>query len=333
MRRSKKERLEKKGWRFGTAEDFLGHPRGSRVDRVAELRRALGRRAPPKTIWQWAFDHDNDHLRRLARLQPDAKPDAMDLVDYALDIRYEEVQKDLLLWLLPFCLRAWRDDLRGVDASHGGFVEQLYPALVDGGILDRVLGEDERAAVALFMREAILEEIDDQAGLSFSGMRARPYRWVYALTTYGVLQSDLEQLWTDWWAVGTRGRAVAAVQYISCLAYGEDENPVFAPWTREGGGGPPELWEFAGHLYTHRWLEPNVRFLVKILDPTTVTEVLRSAVARLATEVEGDQAGRVLAGLATRTPVLAHRCEELPRILAEARQPGVLRRWSRSEAG
>jgi hypothetical protein len=295
---------------------------------LAGLRQALGMPAPPTKIWQRAFDHDDDHLDRLARLGPEAKPDLSDLVDYALDIQYEEVQKDLLQWLLPLCLRVWRDDLRGEDATYGGFVEQLYPALVDGRILDHVLGEDQRAAVARFMRETLLEEIDDQAGLSFSGMNARPYRWVYALTTYGVLHPDLEELWTAWWALGTHGRAVAAVQYISCLAYGEDDNPVFAPWTREGGGGPPGLWEFAGHLNTHRWREPNVRFLARALDPSRVIEVLRSAVARLATAAEGDQASLVLAGLANRGRVLAHRCEELPRILAENREPGVTREWS-----
>ena len=300
---------------------------------IAGLRRALGRRAPPTEIWQRAFDYDDGHLHRLVRLDSDAKADPVDLVDYALDIHYEEVQKDLLLWLLPFCLRAWRDDLRGEDASYGGFVEGLYPALVDGGILDRILDEDQRAAVALFMREAILEEVDDQAGLAFSGMNARPYRWVYALTTYGVLHPDLEQLWTAWWALGTHGRAVAAVQYISCLAYGEQENPVFAPWTRDGGGGPPVLWEFAGHLYTHRWLEPNVRFLASALQPNRVTEVLQRAVAQLATEAERELASQILTGVAARTAVLVHRCEELPTILAEARQPGVLPEWSRSETG
>jgi hypothetical protein len=157
---------------------------------LAGLRRALGKRRPLGEISQRAFDHDDGHLRRLVRLDADAKPDPIDLVDYALDIHYEEVQKDLLLWVLPFCLRAWRDDLRGEDASYGGFVEGLYPALVDGRILDPILDEPQRAAVALFMRETILEEIDDQAGLSFSGMNARPYRWVYALTTYGVLHPD-----------------------------------------------------------------------------------------------------------------------------------------------
>jgi hypothetical protein len=299
---------------------------------LAQLRQALGRRSPPTEISQRPFDHDDAHLRRLAHLQPDEQPNPMDLVEYALDLQYEEVQRDLLLWMLPFCLRAWRDDLRGRDSRHGGFVEHLYPALVDGGILSRVLGEDQRAAVATFMREAILEEIDDQVDLSFSGMNARPYRWVYALTTYGVLLPDVEQLWTAWWAATTRGRAVAAVQYISCLAYGNDENPVFAPWTCKGGGGPPCLWQFAGHLYNHRWLEPNVRFLTPVLDAANVTEVLRRAVSRLAAEPEADAASRVLGGLAARMAVLARRCDELPRVLADAQQPGVLREWSQADS-
>jgi len=291
------------------------------MSELAQLRKALGRHSPPTVISQRPFDYDDEHLRRLARLQPDEQPDPMDLVEYALDLQYEEVQGDLLLWVLPFCLRAWRDDLRGRDSRHGGFVEHLYPALVDGGILSRVLAEDQRAAVATFIREAILEEIDDQVGLSFSGTNARPYRWVYTLTTYGVLLPDVEQLWTAWWATTTRGRAVAAVQYISCLAYGNDENPVFAPWTCDDGGGPPSLWQFAGHLYNHRWLEPNVRFLTTVLDAANVTEVLRRAVSRLAGEPEAEAAGRVLAGLTTRRTVLARRCEELPRLLADTQQP------------
>ena len=67
---------------------------------------------------------------------------------------------------------------------------------------------------------------------------------------------DIPQLWTAWWSLSSVGRAVAVVQYASCPLYGETDNPVFAAWTRDGGGGPPPLWEFAGHLYTHRWQEP-----------------------------------------------------------------------------
>ena len=88
------------------------------------------------------------------------------------------------------------------------------------------------------MREAILEEIDAQRGLSYRAKGARPYRWIAALATYGVLLPDLERLWNSWWSLETIGGATATVQYISCLMYPENENPVFAPWTSNEGGGP-----------------------------------------------------------------------------------------------
>jgi hypothetical protein len=84
-----------------------------------------------------------------------------------------------------------------------------------------------------------------------------------------------------WWSLDTFGRSIAAVQYISCLIYPENEKPVFAPWTPNGGGGPPCLWEFEGHLYTHCWLEPNVAFLKGALNVLGVTEALNRAVDRL----------------------------------------------------
>jgi hypothetical protein len=156
-------------------------------------------------------------------------------------------------------------------------VEWFYPTLVDGRILDRVLTVTEAAAVSSFMRAGILEEIDEQQGLSFIGTDSRPYRWVRTLTTHGVLLPDIDRLWTAWWSLDTPGRATATIQYISCLVYGDEENPVFAPWTQLGGGGPPCLWEFEGHLYVHRWLAPNVAFLRSTLSAARVTEVLRQA--------------------------------------------------------
>jgi hypothetical protein len=144
--------------------------RNQEIDDLAELRRALGQPMPPKEILQRPFDCDPVHLQALAR-----------------DLRYEEVQKDFLLYALPFCLLEWREDLRSEQSGCGAFVASLYPALVDGGILDRMLSPEEAAAVSSFMRAAILDEIDEQRGLWFMGHKARPYRWVRALTTYGVL--------------------------------------------------------------------------------------------------------------------------------------------------
>ena len=145
------------------------------------------------------------------------------------------------------------------------------------------------------MRAALLEEMDQQRGLAYMGSRARPYRWFYALAAHGVILDDVAQFWTDWWALGTVGHAVAAVQYISCLLYGAHDNPVFTPWTREGGGGPPCLWAFAGHLYSHRWQEPNVQFLCKALTTQAVVDVLSQAVARLEGQPERRLARAVIA--------------------------------------
>ena len=124
------------------------------------------------------------------------------------------------------------------------------------------------------MGKTILEEVDDQLGIPYQGSKARPYRWIGALTTYGVLLPDVDRVWGAWWSLETVGRAIAAVQYISCLIYPENENPVSAPWTPNGGGGPPRLWGLEGHLYTHRWLEPNVAFLKEALRVPGVTEAL-----------------------------------------------------------
>ena len=60
--------------------------------------------------------------------------------------------------------------------------------------------------------------------------------------------------------------------------YPNEANLVFGRWTSQDGGGPPCLWEFEGHLYSHRWLEPNVDFLRQTLNTSAVTDVLKSAV-------------------------------------------------------
>src|SRR4029077_17656799 len=190
------------------------------------------------------FEGNDRHLRRLVRLRPGEQADASDLREYIHDLRYPDIPGPLLVYLLPFCLQAWREDLRGIHEGYGGVIEDFYPVLADRHIFDLHLTPKQSAVVSEFMRQTILEEIDDQRGLAFQGSRTRPYRWFRALTTYGVLRPDLDRLWTAWGTLSSVGRAIATVQYISCLMYREKENLVFAPWTPDRGGGPPCLWEF-----------------------------------------------------------------------------------------
>jgi hypothetical protein len=102
--------------------------------------------------------------------------------------------------------------------------------------------------------------------------------------------------------------------------YPATENPVFAPWTPDGGGGPPCLWQFEGHLYNHRWLDPNVAFLAKKLTSQRVRDVLHKAAEVLGQEPEHAVALEVLADLPLCIETLEARCVELPRILETMHQ-------------
>jgi hypothetical protein len=244
-----------------------------------------------------------------------------DLWEYTQDLLYTDIQGPLFTYLLPFCLEAWREDLSGARTEYGGFVEHFYPMLANRHVFDRFVSPVQTATVSDFMRGSILNEIDDQRGLAYSGNDVRPYRWITALTTHGVLFPDISVFWNAWWSAATVGRAVSAVQYLSCLMYEENENPIFSRWTSDWGGGPPSLWEFGGHLYTNRWLEPSVSFLRGALNPGEVGDVLSRAVERLVDQAEHAKATEVLADLPLCEETLTARCAALPRFLGILRRP------------
>ena len=295
---------------------------------MLKLRAAFASAKAPDTITQEPFDDGPRHLRRLASLLPGDRAEVSDIWAYTQDLLYgKEVQASLLAHVTPFCLEAWREDLRGAE-GFGGFVEHFYPVMANNRCFDLHLTPKQSGAVSSFMKEAILEEIDGQRGLHYGGSRSRPYRWIAALTTYGVLRPDIENLWSIWWSLDAVGRAVAAVQYVSCLMYPVTENPVFAAWTPDKGGGPPMLWEFAGHLYSHRWLEANVCFLKQALNPSRVNEVLTRAVKELRNEPEHEAAAGILEDFALCDEILESRCSELPRILELMPEIGKPLEWT-----
>jgi len=216
--------------------------------RMKDLRHGLGGTRAPSQVTQEAFDGDARHLHQLTHLSRDQAAAPLDLSKYADDLLYTEIDAPLFVHLLPTCLRAWHDDLRDPRSDYGAFVEHFYPVLADRDVFETHLTPRQTAAVSQFMRSSILDEMDAQRGLAFRGKNARPYRWIGALTTYGVMLPDIECLWAEWWTLETIGRAISLLQYVAALVYEDDKNPVFAPWSPTEGGGPPCLWEFAGHL-------------------------------------------------------------------------------------
>ena len=290
-------------------------------DRLRTLRQKLGANTAPTEITQRDFEDGPEHLHRLAHVQPEEQPDGRDLCEYMLDLKYTDIQTTLLVYLIPFCLEYWHrilcSDNLEFPVDYPGFVDDFYPVLVNREVFERHLTAAQGEAVLDFMRDSILEEIDAQEGLFHKGYWVRPRRWIGALTTYGVVGTDIEQLWTTWWAVETTGRAVATVQYISCLMYPKDRNPIFAPYTREKGGGPPCLWSFDGFLNDNFWRQANVDFLQGLLSaPGVVNDVLARATDRLIGHQEHEIASRVLADLPSCAAMLSDRCSILPLLLA-----------------
>ena len=120
---------------------------GHDSESIVALRRALGENSPPPAITQQALDHEAGHLHRLVQLRPGEPAKPGDLWDYTQDLRYTEIQPELFRYLLPVCLQAWQDDLRGAR-DYGGFVEHFYPVLADRHVFDTHLMPNQTSAVS-----------------------------------------------------------------------------------------------------------------------------------------------------------------------------------------
>jgi len=276
----------------------------------------------PRQITQAPFDHDPSHYWRLCNLG-DRQPDISDLQDYAYDMQYMGLQPGLLRYLTPVLLTAWRRDLfEGRSAGYAGFVEQFWQALLKGKTLHSVYSEVERAAFVSYMRNTILDRLDAEDSLHFSGMSASPYRWVQTLVSYGTLFSDVAVLWTEWWQMKTPGHGIAAFQYISALMYEDTKNPVFDPWTRDKGGGPPVLWECCGMMFDIGWRKENLDFLKCILNVDYVEQKLQLAFGQIQNAAAKKIASGIMQDFSGQRTLLALHIEQLPNLLMDVSQVG-----------
>ncbi len=284
---------------------------------LSRLITALRAETPPKQIWQKPFDYDPSHYQRLCNLNGKT-PTNLDLCNYAHDMLYEvsPLQPDLLCYLLPICLEAWREDLlSNGNSEYGGFIEYFWAALANRKAL-QVLNPREYAEVETFMKDVLLDRIDQEDGLRFSGMGASPYIWFDSLGSFCVVFPALSSLWKVWWELTTIGQACAAIQYLSCLLYEDDNNPVFSPWTPFGGGGTPSICEVAGHIYEQGWREENVAFINETLTVEFAEDRLRYAAHMVQGRVQSDVPKQMLEDFEEQKTLLELRLEELPSLLA-----------------
>lgn len=281
---------------------------------IKSIFKALKTPKAPSNIWQQAFDRDPDHLYRLCSLNGKA-PNPVDLVDYSLDIHHEVIQPDLFRYLIPICLEAWYKYLFDEGKSaYTAFVEHFSAALASRPILDEILDRNEYEVVLDFVIDSILDRLDKEKQLAFSGFNS-VYKWFYALSSFAVIFPALKSLWERWWLLDTNGHAIAALQYISCLMYEENQNPIFATWTHENGGGPPELWETDGWIYDRGWKSENILFLSSTLTVKYIELKINEANNKLHGKINSDVPERMVSDFNKQKDLLASRIAQLPSLL------------------
>lgn len=253
--------------------------------KIQDVITAFGNPSPPSVITQVPFDYDPGHYQRL--LDSGEKPDPIDLYSYADDLMYQKIQLDLFAVLLPLCLSAWQKNLMASEESeYAGFVEQFSAALAKHAGFRDLLPSSNYAAVSDFMCHAILDKIEEERSLSFTGMRASPYKWIYAIGMVGTAFPTIHNLWEGWWNRRSCGRACGVLQYASIFMYPDDRNPIFSPWTPDAGGGPPEPWETGGHIFEQSWLNENTAFLRGTFTASYIRESLSTAATTLRKEMD-----------------------------------------------
>ena len=176
-----------------------------------ELWRELGCPQRPAQIWQKAFDYDTSHYERLCDLCQTGvtlpgRHGPMDFELYIDDLTYEETQMDLLLYLLPLCLRAWSMNLLGettwFDTGYSCYAERFWlpwakinpiSSKRTDGLFD-LLSKPQQQAFQRYVSEIILEAIDRSPGLQSAIPQAYCYRWIRELGSFATICPSLSML-------------------------------------------------------------------------------------------------------------------------------------------
>ncbi len=292
----------------------------------------LGNPAPPKVITEKAFDYVQAPLERLAALVPGDTPKGADLIDYALDLKYvTPLQKELMMYVLPFCLQSWQDALAN---RASGFTDEFHAALAKReNVIAETAGQKVQVLVRDYMRHGLLNCLARENAIVAPEMGLSPYRWVRHLASYGVIWDDVETLLREWRGMQVEGFAISCLQYLSIFAFRTYENPIFLPWTRERGGGPPVPWEYKSLGFEERWKEKNLSFLRGFLTAQEVRSWAAEAELRLRDHPHSTQARAVVEGISTNLERVDSRLGDLIRFLGTPSEPGsALWEWSDFDA-
>ena len=247
----------------------------------------LGRPGPPPGIRQGSVDAPDmlDALVRGGRL--DAPLADGPLHEYCLCLRYvRPLQRDLMLHALPLCLKAWQESLFGM--GHTDVAKAFHSALGNApNIISTTISDDAARVVADFMRGSLIARMSRERTLRKPAGDLSVHTWIAFFASYGCIWPEVEKIFDDWRRLPLVGLSVAAIQYLSLLAYDDVEHPLFPAWSSSTGGGAPKPWDYAtedGDSPT--WLPENIKALAESLSVDGVQQWVCAAAQQLAGHTE-----------------------------------------------
>ncbi|WP_145057929.1 hypothetical protein [Lignipirellula cremea] len=268
--------------------------------RLAEM---FGNPRPPLSISEQQFDYCDAELRLLAS-QPYLSMDLSKLGYYYADLAFVELQPDLFDYLFPACLMDWHRSLADNRPCGGGTAE-IHFAVSYGQVFRKMLSPDRLLAVRNFLLDSFLARLDAETRLFDIQNAAPSWCWIRRINSLARIV-DLTELWEQWWSLGTPGRAIAAIQYVSALLYFDDENPLFPAELT------PVLWSHDSQIHHAGWLPANGEFLSQSFTAEFVKRKIQEAVAMLPAGQEREKARQLLTDLPAQEELLDHRIAELP---------------------
>jgi hypothetical protein len=238
----------------------------------------------------WGIDATTEDILRLIN----TPADELTAEDFAGYLGYCTTGgDDDLRYLFPPILRIWEAELSRPDSV---FTQYFHAEVCRTDFVERALSDRLRRAATEFMVRALSERLAAESSLRIHG-KTTSHDWFGFLASFGVFTTALPSLWGRVWESSRRGHAVALLQCLSCLLY-EGENPIFAPWTCDKGGGPPELWGYDSLGFDECWKAENLKFLSSALSSGSIRGWLRRVAANHAEDEVGAVATQFLHRLA-----------------------------------
>lgn len=240
-----------------------------------ELSQTFRKEVPKPTNVQgdsWGLDATTEDILRLI----DSPPDQLIAEDFSGYLGYCTTGgDDDLRFLFPPILRIWETALYERDSW---FTQYFHHEVCRTDFVERALSASLRQATCDFMVRALSDRLASEKSLSIRGV-STSHDWFGYVASFGVFTTAIPSLWAKVWDSEKLGHAVALLQYLSCLLY-EDSNPIFAPWTCDKGGGPPQLWGYDSVGFGESWKEENLAFLSSALSSDAIRDWLACTLVR-----------------------------------------------------